>query len=88
MLFRSYDNKNPLKAICERTEPKESIINNISDINVDTYNNKTYISLNSSIPSNIEFKTSKNIAAAMKNISNSISKIFKTLNNILNIKGE
>ena len=78
---------NPVTVIYYLTEP---IIENIDsiDINVNTYKDKTYITTDNSIKGELEFKTQNNFGAIMKNVNRCISKIFNSLNNILNIKGE
>lgn len=84
---KQYFEKNPFEIYYTIEDPIPEEIN-IIDIDANTYSNKTYINTSNSIKADLEFKISNNIAAVMKNISNSISKIFNSLNNILNIKGE
>lgn len=73
--------------ICERISPEIENIESV-DINVDTYKDKTYITTDNEIQGELEFKTQNNFGAIMKNVNRCISKIFNSLNNILNIKGE
>lgn len=78
---------NPVTIIYYLDTPTTEIIDSI-DINVDTYKDKTYITTDNKIQGELEFKTQNNFGAIMKNVNRCISKIFNSLNNILNIKGE
>lgn len=85
--FKAWLKDNPIKVIYQLANPVVEIIDSI-DINVDTYKDKTYIATDNEIQGELEFKTQNNFGAIMKNVNRCISKIFNSLNNILNIKGE
>lgn len=78
---------NPTTIIYQLATPVIEDLNSI-DINVDTYKDNTYITTDNQIKGELEFKTQNNFGAIMKNVNRCISKIFNSLNNILNIKGE
>lgn len=78
---------NPTTVIYQLANPVVENIESV-DINVDTYKDKTYITTDNEIQGELEFKTQNNFGAIMKNVNRCISKIFNSLNNILNIKGE
>lgn len=86
-LIKKWLKENPITMICQLATPTIEIIDSI-DINVDTYKDKTYITTDNEIQGELEFKTQNNFGAIMKNVNRCISKIFNSLNNILNIKGE
>ena len=79
---------NPTTVVYELAEPTTEILENCADMNVNTYKNKTYITTDNQIKGELEFKTQNNFGTIMKNVNRCISKIFNSLNNILNIKGE
>ena len=85
--FKAWLKANPTTVIYQLATPVTEIIDSI-DINVDTYKDKTYITTDNEIQGELEFKTQNNFGAIMKNVNRCISKIFNSLNNILNIKGE
>ena len=85
--FRNFLKANPTTIVYELATPTTEIIDSI-DINVDTYKDKTYVTTDNEIQGELEFKTQNNFGAIMKNVNRCISKIFNSLNNILNIKGE
>lgn len=85
--FKKWLKNNPVTIIYEIKDPITKAIN-CTDINVDTYKDITYVNTSNSIKGELEFKTQNNFGAIMKNVNRCISKIFNSLNNILNIKGE
>ena len=85
--FKQWIKNNPTTVISYLDNP---VIKELSciDTNVDTYKDTTYVTTDNSIKGELEFKTQNNFGAIMKNVNRCISKIFNSLNNILNIKGE
>lgn len=57
-------------------------------MNINTFNNTTYITTDNQIQGELEFKTQNNIGTVLKAISQSISKMFNYINKILTNKGE
>lgn len=69
-------------------KPTISNISNIMDIELDTFKNGTVIEVLNSIKGNLSFEVQNNIQVIIKNLNKTITKLFNSLNEIINKKGE
>ncbi len=66
-----------------RTTPVTEIVENCVDIDLDTYQEKTYFNILNSLPGTLDFKVSSNIGSVVQNMAKEVNNIWDVINNLL-----
>lgn len=66
-----------------RTTPVTEIVENCVDIDLDTYQEKTYFNILNSIPGTLDFKVPSNIGSVVQNMAKEVNNIWDVINNLL-----
>lgn len=64
-------------------EPTTEIVENCVDIDLDTFGEKTYFSIENSIKGTLDFKVPSNIASIVQNTAREVNNIWDVINNLL-----
>lgn len=81
--FRAWLKANPTTIVYQLATPTVEIIENCVDIDLDTFQDKTYFSINNTIPGNLDFKVPSNIASIVQNTAREVNNIWDVINNLL-----
>lgn len=79
--FRAWLKANPTTIVYQLATPTVEIVENCIDIDLDTYQNKTYFNILNSLPGTLDFKVPSNIGSALQSDSRKINEINDFLNN-------
>lgn len=63
--------------------PTTEIVENCVDIDLDTFQDKTYFSIENSLPGTLDFKVPSNIASIVQNTAREVNNIWDVINNLL-----
>ncbi len=66
-----------------RATPVTEIVENCIDIDLDTFQDKTYFSIENSLPGTLDFKVPSNIGSVVQNMAKEINNIWDVINNLL-----
>ncbi|MGG7159167.1 BppU family phage baseplate upper protein [Clostridium perfringens] len=64
-------------------KPTTEIVENCVDIDLDTFGEKTYFSIENSLPGTLDFKVPSNIASIVQNTAREVNNIWDVINNLL-----
>ncbi|WP_283714710.1 BppU family phage baseplate upper protein [Clostridium perfringens] len=81
--FKAWLKANPTTIVYQLAIPITEIVENCVDIDLDTYQDKTYFSINNTIPGSLDFKVSSNIASIVQNTAREVNNIWDVINNLL-----
>ncbi|MDK0630276.1 hypothetical protein P5E75_09460 [Clostridium perfringens] len=81
--FRKWLKANPTTIVYQLATPTVEIVENCVDIDLDTYQDKTYFSINNTIPGSLDFKVPSNIASIVQNTAREVNNIWDVINNLL-----
>lgn len=74
---------NPTTIVYQLSEPVVEIVENCVDIDLDTYQERTYFNILNSLPGTLEFKVSSNIGSLLQNLAKEVNNIWDVINNLL-----
>lgn len=66
-----------------RATPVTEIVENCIDIDLDTYQEKTYFNILNSLPGTLDFKVPSNIGSVVQNMAKEVNNIWDVINNLL-----
>lgn len=66
-----------------RATPVTEIVENCVDIDLDTYQEKTYFNILNSLPGTLDFKVPSNIGSVVQNMAKEVNNIWDVINNLL-----
>lgn len=81
--FRAWLKANPTTIVYQLATPTVEIVENCVDIDLDTYQEKTYFNILNSIKGSLDFKVSSNIASIVQNTAREVNNIWDVINNLL-----
>ncbi|XZL56629.1 BppU family phage baseplate upper protein (plasmid) [Clostridium perfringens] len=81
--FRAWLKANPTTIVYQLAEPTVEIVENCVDIDLDTYQEKTYFSIENSLPGTLDFKVPSNIGSVVQNMAKEVNNIWDVINNLL-----
>ena len=81
--FKSWLKTNPTTMIYQLAEPTIEIIENCVDIDLDTYQEKTYFNILNSLSGTLDFKVPSNIGSVVQNMAKEVNNIWDVINNLL-----
>lgn len=81
--FRKWLKANPTTIIYQLATPTTEIVENCVDIDLDTYQEKTYFNILNSLPGTLDFKVPTNIASIVQNTAREVNNIWDVINNLL-----
>lgn len=64
-------------------QPTIEIVENCVDIDLDTYQEKTYFSILNSLPGTLDFKVPSNIGSSLQKLAKEVNNIWDVINNLL-----
>lgn len=64
-------------------KPVTEIVENCVDIDLDTFGEKTYFSIENNLPGTLDFKVPSNIASIVQNTAREVNNIWDVINNLL-----
>lgn len=64
-------------------KPTTEIVENCVDIDLDTFEEKTYFSIENSLPGTLDFKVPSNIGSVVQNMAKEVNNIWDVINNLL-----
>ncbi|PWW86606.1 BppU family phage baseplate upper protein [Clostridium perfringens] len=81
--FKTWLKSNPIEIIYQLATPTVEVVENCVDIDLDTYQDKTYFSINNTIPGSLDFKVPSNIGSVVQNMAKEVNNIWDVINNLL-----
>ncbi|EHK2337340.1 BppU family phage baseplate upper protein [Clostridium perfringens] len=81
--FRAWLKANPTTIVYQLAEPTVEIVENCVDIDLDTYQEKTYFNILNSIPGSLDFKVPSNIGSLVQSNAKEINNINEFINNFI-----
>lgn len=81
--FKSWLKANPTTIVYQLAEPTTEIVENCVDIDLDTYQEKTYFNILNSLPGTLDFKVPSNIGSVVQNMAKEVNNIWDVINNLL-----
>ncbi|MGU8325341.1 BppU family phage baseplate upper protein [Clostridium perfringens] len=82
-LIKKWLKENPITMICQLATPTVEIVENCVDIDLDTFQGKTYFSIENSSPGTLDFKVPSNIGSVVQNMAKEVNNIWDVINNLL-----
>lgn len=80
--FRKWLQTNNIITYCVRNTPTTEIVESI-DIDLDTFQDKTYFNILNSLPGVLDFKVPSNIGSSLQNLAKEVNNIWDVINNLL-----
>lgn len=80
---KQYLRENNLELYYQLATPTTEIVENCVDIDLDTYQEKTYFNILNSLPGTLDFKVPSNIGSVVKNMAKEVNNIWDVINNLL-----
>ncbi|UBK45594.1 BppU family phage baseplate upper protein (plasmid) [Clostridium perfringens] len=74
---------NPTKIVYQLAEPTTEIVENCVDIDLDTFEEKTYFNILNSLQGTLDFKVPSNIGSSLQNLAKEVNNIWDVINNLL-----
>ncbi|MDU2048672.1 MAG: BppU family phage baseplate upper protein [Clostridium perfringens] len=81
--FKAWLKANKTTIVYQLAEPVVEIVENCVDIDLDTYQEKTYFSIENSLPGTLDFKVPSNIGSSLQNLAKEVNNIWDVINNLL-----
>lgn len=81
--FKAWLKANPTTIVYQLAEPTVEIVENCVDIDLDTYQEKTYFNILNSLPGTLDFKVPSNIGSVVQNMAKEVNNIWDVINNLL-----
>ena len=81
--FKAWLKNNPTTVVYQLTTPVTEIVENCVDIDLDTFGEKTYFSIENSLPGTLDFKVPSNIASIVQNTAREVNNVWDVINNLL-----
>lgn len=81
--FKSWLKTNPTTMIYQLTTPVVEVVDGVIDIDLDTYQEKTYFNILNSLPGTLDFKVPSNIGSVVQNMAKEVNSIWDVINNLL-----
>ncbi|MGU8944669.1 BppU family phage baseplate upper protein, partial [Clostridium perfringens] len=81
--FKAWLKANPTTIVYQLATPTVEIVENCVDIDLDTFQDKTYFSIENSIKGTLDFKVPSNIASIVQNTAREVNNIWDVINNLL-----
>lgn len=81
--FKAWLKANPTTIVYQLATPTVEIVENCVDIDLDTYQEKTYFNILNSLPGTLDFKVPSNIASIVQNTAREVNNIWDVINNLL-----
>lgn len=81
--FRNFLKANPTTIVYQLATPVTEVVENCVDIDLDTFQDKTYFSIENSLPGTLDFKVPSNIASVVQNTAKEVNNIWDVINNLL-----
>lgn len=81
--FKTWLKANPTTIVYQLATPVTEIVENCVDIDLDTYQEKTYFNILNSLPGSLDFKVPSNIASIVQNTAREVNNIWDVINNLL-----
>lgn len=81
--FKEWLKANLTTIIYQLATPTIEIVENCIDIDLDTYQEKTYFNILNSLPGTLDFKVPSNIASIVQNTAKEVNNIWDVINNLL-----
>lgn len=81
--FKKWLKENPTTVVYQLATPTIEIVENCVDIDLDTYQEKTYFNILNSLPGTLDFKVPSNIASIAQNTAREVNNIWDVINNLL-----
>lgn len=82
-LIKKWLKANPITFVCQRATPVVEVVDGVIDIDLDTYQEKTYFSIENSLPGTLDFKVPSNIGSVVQNMAKEVNNIWDVINNLL-----
>lgn len=81
--LKAWLRENPTTVIYQLDKPVTEVVENCVDIDLDTFQDKTYFSIENSLPGTLDFKVPSNIASIVQNTAREVNNIWDVINNLL-----
>ena len=81
--FKAWLKANPTTIVYQLATPTIELVENCIDIDLDTYQEKTYFNILNSLPGTLDFKVPSNIGSVVQNIAKEVNNIWDVINNLL-----
>ncbi|PWX10440.1 hypothetical protein CYK67_14235, partial [Clostridium perfringens] len=81
--FKAWLKDNPTTIVYQLAEPVVEIVENCVDIDLDTYQDKTYFNILNSLPGSLDFKVPSNIASIVQANSKAINELYSLIDTLV-----
>lgn len=81
--FKEWLKANPTEIVYQLATPVTEVVENCIDIDLDTYQEKTYFNILNSLPGTLDFKVPSNIGSLVQNMAKEVNNIWDVINNLL-----
>lgn len=81
--FKSWLKSNPTTIIYQLATPVTEVAENCVDIDLDTFEEKTYFNILNSLPGSLDFKVPSNIASIVQSNSKAINEIYNLIDTLI-----
>ena len=81
--FKTWLSNNHISIISDLIKSSTEDVENCIDIDLDTYQEKTYFNILNSIPGTLDFKVPSNIGSVVQNMAKEVNNIWDVINNLL-----
>lgn len=81
--FKAWLKANPITVVYQLDKPVTEIVENCVDIDLDTYQEKTYFNILNSLPGTLDFKVPSNIGSVVQNMAKEVNNLWDVINNLL-----
>lgn len=82
-LIKKWLKENPLTMVCQRATPVVEVVDGVIDIDLDTYQEKTYFNILNSIKGSLDFKVPSNIASIVQSNSKAINELYNLIDTLV-----
>lgn len=80
---KQYLRENNIELYYQLATPITEIVENCVDIDLDTYQEKTYFNILNSLPGTLDFKVASNLGSMVQNMAKEVNNIWDVINNLL-----
>ncbi|MDJ8951055.1 BppU family phage baseplate upper protein [Clostridium perfringens] len=81
--FKAWLKANPTTIVYQLATPVIEVVENCVDIDLDTFQDKTYFNILNSLPGTLDFKVPSNIGSVVQNMAKEVNNIWDVINNLL-----
>ncbi|MGL6184711.1 MAG: BppU family phage baseplate upper protein [Clostridium chrysemydis] len=81
--FKAWLKANPTTIVYQLATPTTEIVENCVDVDLDTYQDVTYVNIENSIKGTLEFKVASNIGSMVQNMAKEVNNIWDVINNMI-----